>query len=681
MVSKRFEDIDDTCLLEIRGVTQDGRVAMQSMCPPGDWRKEGRREKLVFSLRGEPAHVDAVYLHQRVTYGAIGQILAKHLGVNGFGHETRLAWAGFLLRAGVKVDALVEMGEAMSTFYCNNIQVADVRTVVESTAAALALPPGTKKVKGAPALAKLLGEHGKAVVDRIREWLGLQAADEVVMRGGELASIVNRCEAALLDAGARIFNRGGALYRPVHLDGTETGAIRREVGSVVLARVREAWLTETLSRLLRWMKPTRNGIVPADPAPLYARTLLDRGEWPLPVLRAIVHAPTLDRDGRIIEKPGFDAPSGLLLDFPPELFRPIPQSPTQDDARRALDRLERPLRGFEFVDGAAKSVALAAYLTALIRPSMRTAPMHACDAPTAGTGKSLLVEGVGLLANGVPPAAMHQGKTEDEDEKRLAVSLFEGDSMIHIDNCERPITGDFLCSMLSQEVVQARILGQSERRILPTTTLVLASGNNLQFAGDVSRRVVISRLDAKIERPDTREFDFDFHKEVLRDRVDLVVAALTVLRAYYVAGSPARVTPFGSFPDYAVVRGALVWLDRADPADTRQTLVEADSRRDDLVRVMELWRSAVGDRSVTVAELLNVAGIEGVHLRNALTEIACRGGAWNAKSIGWFLRRSKDRVVEKMAFHADNGRVTQWQLLTIKDQQPLPLARTGEVKE
>ena len=27
---------------------------------------------------------------------AIGMILAKHLGVNGFGHDVRLAWAGFL---------------------------------------------------------------------------------------------------------------------------------------------------------------------------------------------------------------------------------------------------------------------------------------------------------------------------------------------------------------------------------------------------------------------------------------------------------------------------------------------------------------------------------------------------------------------------------------------------------
>jgi hypothetical protein len=43
----------------------------------------------------------------RVCLSAIGMILAKHLGINGFGHDARLAWADFLLRAGVGVEHLV----------------------------------------------------------------------------------------------------------------------------------------------------------------------------------------------------------------------------------------------------------------------------------------------------------------------------------------------------------------------------------------------------------------------------------------------------------------------------------------------------------------------------------------------------------------------------------------------
>ena len=75
--------------------------------------------------------------------------------------------------------------------------------------------------------------------------------------------------------------------------------------------------------------------------------------------------------------------------------------------------------------------------------------------------------------------------------------------------------GDFLCSVLSQQRVPARILGRSEPRVLPTNVLVLASGNNLSLASDTARRAVVCRLDARVQGPDTRAFAFDCHAEVL----------------------------------------------------------------------------------------------------------------------------------------------------------------------
>jgi hypothetical protein len=125
--------------------------------------------------------------------------------------------------------------------------------------------------------------------------------------------------------------------------------------------------------------------------------------------------------------------------------------------------------------------------------------------------------------------------------------MYCGDLGIHIDNCERAIVGDFLCSMLTQEIVQARILALSERRILPSTALVLASGNNFTLAGDTTRRAVISRLDAGVERPDTRTFDFDRHAEVLAARPELVVAGLTT-RAWRRLSSTPRIGGTASRP-------------------------------------------------------------------------------------------------------------------------------------
>jgi hypothetical protein len=229
--------------------------------------------------------------------------------------------------------------------------------------------------------------------------------------------------------------------------------------------------------------------------------------------------------------------------------------------------------------------------------------------------------------------------------------------VIHLDNCERAISGDFLCSTLTQETVQARILGQSERRILPSTALVLASGNNLTFAGDVPPRAVVCRLDCHEERPDASAFDFDCHQELLHARPGLVIDALTVLRACHLADRPVSLTPMGGFTDWAWVRGALVWLDCVDPADTRTSILENDPRKDDLTAVWELWSVALGEYPVTVAEIAAQGDVGGPTrvLREKLTAVACRSDKWSSKSVRWWLRRNKDRVVGGKFLHGEPG--------------------------
>lgn len=500
--------------------------------------------------------------------------------------------------------------------------------------------------------------------------------NDVVMLGGDLTEIVDRAEKALA-ADPEIYQRGGVLTRPIKIDASAGAStdIRRDAGSTVLIPVKASWLVERMSRELRWFKPSAKGEHrPADPHPTYAHTLLARAEWKtIRSLRGVVTCPTLARDGRIISKSGYDAESRLLVDIKDGSFPPVPEYPSQDDARAALRRLVHPLRKFPFVSEAAKSVALSALLTALIRASLRTAPLHAFDAPTAGTGKSLLAEGAGLLATGLRPPALSQGKSDEEDEKRLATVLFAGDPVIHIDNCERPIQGDFLCTLLSQEIVQARILGLSERRVMQSTALVLVTGNNLVFAGDVCRRSVVCRLDAQEERPDTRVFDFDFHEELSAARAELVVAGLTILRAYHVAGRPVALEPMGSFTDWEWIRGALVWLGCADPADTRGTILDSDPRRDELTAVMDLWDAVFGSSPAEVSEIVARADLlakeheagqrdRAIALREKLTEVACKG-KWSSKSVGWWLTRNKDRVIDRRSFTANqaSGR-KEWRL-------------------
>ena len=113
-----------------------------------------------------------------------------------------------------------------------------------------------------------------------------------------------------------------------------------------------------------------------------------------------------------------------------------------------------------------------------------------------------------------------------------------GDPVVVFDNCDKPLGGDTLCSALTQEVIAARILGKSEVPRILTNALFMATGNNLEVMGDLGRRTLLCRIDTGEERPDQIEHKFSPIDEAQKDRPTLVVAGLTILRAYEAAGRP-----------------------------------------------------------------------------------------------------------------------------------------------
>jgi hypothetical protein len=339
----------------------------------------------------------------------------------------------------------------------------------------------------------------------------------------------------------------------------------------------------------------------------------------------------------------------LLFDPQGATFPPIPERPTRADAEQALAILRGLIATFPFVTPADRAVALSSILTASVRRSLRTAPMHGISAPAAGTGKSLLVDIASVVATGREAAVIAQGKTEEETEKRLGALMLAG---------EAALGGEFLCQMLTQPLVRARILGRSEAPELPSNTLVTATGNNLTLVGDLTRRALLSRLDAKCERPELRRFDHDPVEEAKANRERYLVAALTVLRAFIVAGQPRQCDPLGSFGEWSrLVRDTLVWLGEADPVATLEEARAADPKLANLTAVVEQWACIVGDRRTTVRDLITEAtrgtvSLDGgrpvfVHpdFREALLTVAGEGGAINSRRLGKWLAANKGRVV------------------------------------
>ncbi|MGE0759584.1 MAG: hypothetical protein AB7O38_21380, partial [Pirellulaceae bacterium] len=418
---------------------------------------------------------------------------------------------------------------------------------------------------------------------------------------GELPSVVDEAEEALIRAKLGIYQRGAFVVRPGEVQ-ISVGSGRRDSVQRIL-EIEDLAMVEAMTSAANWERfdgRSRTWVTIDAPTKIAQAYRQRVGRWRLPVLSGIIDAPTLRADGSLLNKPGYDAVTGLLLDTRGLAIPPIPAKPTIDTACKALAVLMEVLGTFPFVDGASKSVALSAILTASIRRSLRTAPLHAFTAPVPGSGKSMLVDLASVIVTGREAGVIAQGKTEEELEKRLGALLLAGDQVIAIDNCEAPLSGEFLCSMLTQTSVRPRILGRSEAPEMPANAFVTATGNNLVLAGDLTRRALLCRLDPKHEQPELRQFGFNPVVRALSDRGRYLTAALTILRAYHVAGRPKPPDALGSFEDWSSwVRSALMWLDQPDPVITMGEVRRQDPERDAVVAVMTQWGSIVGYGTVS----------------------------------------------------------------------------------
>ncbi|MCR9096297.1 MAG: hypothetical protein NXI30_18885 [bacterium] len=471
----------------------------------------------------------------------------------------------------------------------------------------------------------------------------------------------------VLAARGNIYRRGAELARVRELEEAEaesdrSGAQRiyRHAGVSEIAVANPDYLMIELSRTgTKFWMATKEGPkkVPAARTRPYCGTLAALAdETRFPILRGVSTTPSLDRD-----EPGYDPETGLFLAYPADMYPSVGMEPGKDAAAAALERLAHPLREFPFVTEADRSVALAATLLAVVRGELGPCPLHGFSAPSPGSGKTLLTSMVGVIGAGVEPSAITFTPDADEMEKRLSSLLRTGDQVILIDNVTHAMHGAFLCMMFTMDQVQARILGKSERMLLPSRVTVLATGNNLRFQGDMVRRQVTCTIDPRIENPENRSFSFNPLIEVKERRAEAVADVLTVLRAYRAAGGPASVRPLGSFEDYDLIRGALVWLDRTDPVETMPNAKADDPELEErglLFRVLLAFAEGrVGgapDRRFLLRDLDDSA-------RAAIDNWFGKGGI-SLRRLGNILKHHRDRPFGGVVLRSETNRSkeTRW---------------------
>jgi hypothetical protein len=351
-----------------------------------------------------------------------------------------------------------------------------------------------------------------------------------------------------------------------------------------------------------------------DIANLYLHGL--QGQWGLKAFNGITTAPILGDDGSLRTGSGYDEASGLWCCQIPAVN--VPEEPSEAQAKVALAALRQFFRTFAFADattirnaalgvdvvnpeapiGLDESCFLVALMTAVCRASLLLAPGIIATAPAlsgAGTGKGLATKAICIVASGAPPSAFTAGHDAEELDKRLTAALVDARPAIFLDNYNsKNLSSDILASALTENPCEVRPMGRTAMVKLHTRTLVTMTGNAVQIAEDMVRRVVSICFDAKVENPELRPFKPGFLDSVYEARTQLLNHALTIWRwGRQNQGALKTGKPLGSYEEWAQwCRDPLLTLGTRDPVDRLVTIKAADPKRKRIIAVFEDWWAA-----------------------------------------------------------------------------------------
>jgi hypothetical protein len=352
------------------------------------------------------------------------------------------------------------------------------------------------------------------------------------------------------------------------------------------------------------------------------RDVLATPDPDLPVLSRVVEAPAFAPDGSLCREPGYN-PVGKTYYVPAAGFE-IPElspQPAAEELEQARDLITLDLLGdFPFVSESEKAHAVAAAIGPFVRNLIDgPTPLHSFEAPSPGTGKTLLVELLTIPALGRPVSAMTEGRDEDEWRKRLFAKLRSAPSVLLLDNIKRRLESGALASAITAYPLwEDRLLGVSEIVRVPVRCIWLVTGNNPALSSEMTRRTVRIRLDAQVDRPWLREGfrHQDIRGWAVANRGRLVWALLTLIQAWIAAGRPEGRRTLGMFERWAKVIGGI--LDVAAVPGFLGNLEDFYERSD---ADGESWRTFVahwwtshGDAAVAVTSLWSLATDAGLEL-------------------------------------------------------------------
>jgi hypothetical protein len=87
-----------------------------------------------------------------------------------------------------------------------------------------------------------------------------------------------------------------------------------------------------------------------------------------------------------------------------------------------------------------------------------------------------------------------------------------------------------LASALTENPATARVMGHSKNVRLNVWAFICITGNAVEVAENMARRIIKAGLNAQMENPEQRKFKPGFLDDILAAGVELLSAALTIWR-------------------------------------------------------------------------------------------------------------------------------------------------------
>jgi hypothetical protein len=287
-------------------------------------------------------------------------------------------------------------------------------------------------------------------------------------------------------------------------------------------------------------------------------------------ITGVLAGAALRPDGTVISAHGYDPSTGYYVDQSAR-FPEVPENPTREDAGFALDFLDEVFRDFPYSHPAARHVPVAAILTMLARPAIRGAiPAFIFDAADRGSGKTLQVDVIATIATGRTVSLRGWPSKDEEVEKVIGAIAAQGRPVMCWDNIDRPFGGAAIDMVLTaHDTIEPRTLGKSETPERQWRTIMLGTGNNITWQGDTIRRVVVAKLEVLEANAAGRDESLFLHHPLLpwveAHRLELVGAALTILKAFCLADSPPQMRPWTSYGAWSnLIASAIRWAGGED---------------------------------------------------------------------------------------------------------------------